>query len=300
MPAGGVNNSLKYFIFGCYRYTCPRCSYAKDYEAGDRGEECPKCKQRKNGKQTVLLVSEKVDGLGLTTDKRTDSGALSMDKEVIEDWEMTLPANSKPLLFIKNLGAKRKRDTAVSYMNAYERFWVPLGVSLWYRLHPSLNPTGTTTLRWSSSNPNEQNISKKEDFNIRSCFGPAPGREWWSMDGKNLELRIPAYEANEREMIALFERPDEAPYYGSNHLLNFHTVYENLWNKELAEVGFDKVGPHCKKKYASTWYQWCKNGGFAKQYGGQAPRWTPRSIDREPMICWSIGSRVSLPSTRLA
>lgn len=140
-------------------------------------------------------------------------------------------------------------------------------VERYYRLHPSLNPCGTDTLRWSCNNPNSQNISKKESFNLRYCFGPAPGREWWSLDGKNLELRLPAYEAGEQVMIDLFEKPDEPPYYGSNHLLNFHTVYPDIWDKELREVGPDKVGPHCKKKYASTWYQWCKNGGFAVQYG---------------------------------
>jgi DNA polymerase I-like protein with 3'-5' exonuclease and polymerase domains len=32
-------------------------------------------------------------------------------------------------------------------------------------------------------------------------------------------------------------------------------------------VGPDKAGPYCKKKYASTYYQWVKNGNFAVQYG---------------------------------
>jgi hypothetical protein len=81
-------------------------------------------------------------------------------------------------------------------------------------------------------------------------------------------------------MIALFEKPDEPPYYGSNHLLNFHTVYPDIWTRDLGKVckescckgrvtDFLLIGPHCKKKYAASWYQYCKNGGFAKQYGGQ-------------------------------
>src|SRR6185312_3151081 len=137
----------------------------------------------------------------------------------------------------------------------------------WYVLHPNLNPCGTDTLRCSSSNPNEQNISKQKGHNLRYCFGPAPGREWWSLDGKNLELRIPAYEAGEVDMIALFEHPDESPYYGSNHLLNCHTVYPDLWAALEKEVGFANVGPEFKKRYESTWYQYAKNGGFAVQYG---------------------------------
>jgi len=92
-------------------------------------------------------------------------------------------------------------------------------------------------------------------------FGPAPGREWWSLDAKNIELRIPAYEAGEKAMIDLFERPDDPPYYGSNHLLFFDILHPDLFAKHGAEV---------KKIYASTWYQWTKNGDFAVQYGAVA------------------------------
>lgn len=101
---------------------------------------------------------------------------------------------------------------------------------------------------------------------VRCCFGPAPGWEWWSFDAKNIELRIPAYASEEQDLINLFEKADEPPYYGSTHLLNFATVYPDLWAREAAKVGWDKVGPHCKKEYAATYYQWCKNGGFAIQY----------------------------------
>lgn len=86
------------------------------------------------------------------------------------------------------------------------------------------------------------------------------------MDAKNIELRLPAYKSGEPDLIDLFERPDEPPYYGSQHLLNFSIVYPEVWEKELRAVGLKEVGPHCKKKYAATNYQWCKNGDFAIQY----------------------------------
>lgn len=130
----------------------------------------------------------------------------------------------------------------------------------WMVLYPSLNITGTDTLRWSSSNPNSQNISKKEDFNIRFCFGPAPGREWWSCDASNIELRIPAYESGEPEMVALFDNEDSPPYYGSYHMMIFDTLHPEK---------FAKHGMASKKVYAATWYQWTKNGDFAVQYGAQ-------------------------------
>lgn len=225
---------------------------------------------------------------------KTDAPTLD-SKTAIPYYLSTLPENSKPLLFMKSLVVKRKRDTALSYMEGYEKFWLPIVdrtgrvVQDWYRMHPSLNMCGTDTLRWSCSNPNEQNISSQgmpcpicfgngEDCekcegkgidprNIRYCFGPAPGREWWSLDAKNIEVRIPAYESGERDLIQLFENPDDPPYYGSGHFLNFHTVYPELWDAEVAKVGLEKVGPTIKKNYKSTWYTWCKNGSFGVQYG---------------------------------
>lgn len=211
----------------------------------------------------------------------------------------TLKPKSDGLVFIESLQAKRKVDTSNVYIEGYQRFWVPLGIynskgeQLWFSVHSSLNCTGTDTLRWSSNNPNQQNVSRKqldcefcngsgelagekclackgtgEDYKtVRYVFGPAPGREWWSMDARGIEDRLPAYESGEKDLIDIFERSDEPPYYGSNHLLRFHTVYPDIWDKELRAVGLDKVGPTCKKKYSHTNYQWCKNGGFAVQYG---------------------------------
>lgn len=220
------------------------------------------------------------------------TGAPSLDANVLRAWGETLEDPAQ-LEVVNWLSQKRKRDTALTYLGGYARFWKPLKVKglltrSWRVIHPNLNITGTHTLRFSSNNPNEQNISKKEGFNLRKVFGPAPGREWWSLDAKNIELRIPAYESGEQELIKLFETPNEPPYYGSTHLLNFHTVYPDIWDAELKLLheqlldefefdlnrfgkarseAFNRVGPHCKKKFASTWYQWCKNGGFAVQYG---------------------------------
>lgn len=184
----------------------------------------------------------------------------SLDKNVLEHYEATLPANTPPVMFVKALRGSRSMDTAVTYMEGYRKFWIHEGGGT-YRLYPSLNPTGTDTLRTSSSNPNAQNISKKEDFNLRCCFGPEPGYEWWSLDYQNIELRIPAYESGEKIMIDLFEKPDDPPYFGSYHLMNASIIYPDLfW--PLA----DQKGAF-KKKYAATWYQWCKNFGFAVGYG---------------------------------
>lgn len=190
----------------------------------------------------------------------------SLNKDTLEHFIQTLPPDTQELEFIKNLAAKRKRDTALSYIAGYQRYWLPLDVfnkqgrQLWYCLHPNLNPTGTAHLRWSCKNPNEQNISKQEGFNLRYMFGPAPGREWWSLDYQNLELRIPAFEAGEKDLIEVFLKPKEAPYFGSYHLVVFDLLYPDL---------FKQHGKACKDLYESTLYQWVKNGNFCLIYGAQ-------------------------------
>lgn len=209
------------------------------------------------------------DVLGLEgiRNPKAKTDAPTLNKTAMEYYLGTLDKRSKQYLFVKSLLEKRSRDTAVAYMSSYEKFWVPVdGCPGWYRLHPDLNPTGTDTLRWSCRQPNEQNISKKENFNLRRCFGPAPGREWWSLDAKNIELRLPAYECREEAMIALFERPDEAPYYGSNHLLVAHILFPKLF-EECRDAAGNLDGRIFKKRYEATYYKWVKNGNFAVIYG---------------------------------
>lgn len=163
-------------------------------------------------------------------------------------------------------------------------------------LHPSNNQTATKTLRTSQQCPNGQQVNKQEAscpvcnpeadnedidptcwkchgtgiarVSIRTMFCPAPGREWWSADFENLELRIPAYKAPEPAMIALFERPGDAPYFGSNHLLVAHKLHPRLF-EACRDKGGQLDGRIFKKRYKDTWYQYLKNGNFAIQYGCQ-------------------------------
>ena len=290
LPKSGRNKSLDHFLFGYDQYNCPQCDYEdrkvkKLTEGKALPVLCPKCKAKAEKVGNVSLVPSlsrtTVNLLNLPVVKTSQkTGAPSADAKVLEHYEATLPPGEE-LDFVRILRGKRSRDTAVSYLDSYERFWVPHSPG-WYKLHPSFNAVGTDTLRWSSKNPNGTNISKKEKFNLRICFGPGPGREWYSCDGKNLELRIVAYAADEKVMIELFERPKDPPFYGSNHLLNFSVVYADIWNDALVnkywewegenqgkKIGIELVGPYCQEKYADTYYQWSKNGGFAKTYGGQ-------------------------------
>ncbi len=231
--------------------------------------------------------------LELPTVKETDSGNPSMDSEACDIWLLTLDDTSKPWKFVKNLADKRKRDTALTYMATYEKFAVPiagLNIKEWFRIHPSLNGTGTRTTRLSSSNPNEQSISKKKGFNLRFSFGPIPGRKWYSCDAQNIELRLPAWKFGEQAMIDLFLKPNEPPYFGSNHLLVAHVLHKQRFEECKSCLTCRQEQRHpdttpdtktcsCKvpnliidgrvfkRRYEATWYKWIKNGNFAVQYG---------------------------------
>jgi len=213
--------------------------------------------------------------------------APSLDSKIaLPHYLVTLPREGDAYQFVAALAEKRSRDTALSYLDSYKRFWCPIPkIADWFLLHPSLNQTGTDTLRFTSANPNSQNFSKKQVEclacdgegcekckgtgksmrSLRYFLGPRPGREWWSLDYENIERRIPAYASGEKAAIELFEAPDEPPYFGSEHLLTAHTLYTELF-EQTCKVDGGLDGRLFKKKFKDTYYQWTKNGNFAVQY----------------------------------
>ena len=237
------------------------------FVCGGRGWKPYKLELPKSGNNGSLLRFV-FEILRLPVVAETDTGNPSLSKESVAIYLQTLPPGDGHN-FITALSSKRKQDTSISYLDGYERFWVPSFKKAgpakkdWKTLHPSINQTGTDTLRMSSQHPNSQNTDKHPDnrgFSLRSIFGPLPGREWWKIDYENQELRIPAFECGEDELIDIFTHPARGPYYGSYHLAILDVLHPAL---------FAEHGKKCKDLYESTWYQWVKNGNFAILYGAQ-------------------------------
>jgi DNA polymerase I-like protein with 3'-5' exonuclease and polymerase domains len=193
------------------------------------------------------------DHFKLEPTKQTKAGNPSTDKDVIK--ELSEMVEGKPLDFLTNLQDFRGYTTAWDYLNSYKNFGVELKGTDFWSLYPSFNITGTKTTRFSCNNPNAQNISKKERTNLRKVFGPAPGREWWSIDYSNIEMRIFGYASGDEKLIGAFESGE------SVHLI----FSEILFPKEFAECR--RKGWSFKDKYESTLYQWTKNGNFSLIYG---------------------------------
>lgn len=268
LPNGAAtNDSLREMFYGSTRLVCDRCGTehkVKEWtgvKAVD-GTFCPKCAGKKKApvNQKCKVKRNPCLNLEYVYNEKSKSGNPTMDKGAMDHYETTLP-DGPALTFIHTLKGMRSRATAVGFMKSYKRFWLPIrGYEGWYTLHPSFNPNGTDTLRWSSYNPNATNISRKEDFNLRYCFGPAPGREWWSMDYRSIERRIPAYESGEPKMLEVFERPDEPPYWGNLYNLSASILYpEEYWPVAETKDAFKKEQPRL--------YKHAKFFDLAKQYG---------------------------------
>jgi DNA polymerase I-like protein with 3'-5' exonuclease and polymerase domains len=69
------------------------------------------------------------------------------------------------------------------------------------RIHGRFDPTGTATGRFSSKDPNLQNVGRGE---LRSCFVPAPGHKLIVADYSQIELRAAAVIAGESKMIEAY------------------------------------------------------------------------------------------------
>lgn len=262
-----LNDNMRDFFYGSIKQTCPRCDYTKRVKHWNReeanGDVCPKCAKPSRGREGVKhsLVTSKAANLALPIKTSSKTGNATLDVNAMQEYLHTLD-EGPALDFISLLADKRMYDTALSYMEAYQRYWVPVaGTPGFYRIHPSLNPCGTDHLRWSSNSPNMQNVSgESKKISNRACFGPLPDREWWRMDFKSIENRLPAYESGEPAMIELFERPKDPPFFGSYYLLNASITCPDLfWPIAEREGAFKKEQPLA--------YKHVKFGTLAMQYG---------------------------------
>ena len=151
------------------------------------------------------------------------TGNPCLDSEAIEGWyEDTLPdEGEEPSLVHSFLHAWIKRQmiaTQLSYLHGYIRYAVLHDDGL-HRLHPDLNPVGTTTGRLSGSNPNPQNVSNETEnpfleslgvdlgvsVRLRSLFLTEPGMEWWPCDLKSCQYVLYAIESGEDELYRLMQ-----------------------------------------------------------------------------------------------
>ena len=186
-------------------YTPPNTK-AQTYEPGDDFTF--------NEGSTIQLQKLLFETFDLPCPKFTAKGNPSTDKEVIKTLldDEKLQKNVVAMKVLENILGLRKVNATERYLNSYNKYQVN------DILYPSLHPSGTKTLRYSSSNPNGQNISVQEakgfehlgvSFSLRNMFGPPEGHIWACIDYSQIQLRIFAYACQDRSLIESFERGDD-------------------------------------------------------------------------------------------
>lgn len=97
-------------------------------------------------------------------------------------------------------------------------------------IHSDFNSFGAITGRFSSSNPNFQNISnefkspKGNKYNIRGMFTPKPGDIWIGADYSGQEVRVAAAIAKDKNLYEAFEHGKDIHAFMAS--LSFHQPYE--------------------------------------------------------------------------
>lgn len=123
------------------------------------------------------------DHLKLPVVKKTENDNPSMDKEAFRIWNTTLDNGTPEKVFLNSLLNRRKAMGANNFLDNYERFAIglhkekqyhphnPAVYTNWHVLHPSVNQTGTDTLRFSFSNPNSSNLCFDGDTELLTRNG---------------------------------------------------------------------------------------------------------------------------------
>lgn len=151
----------------------------------------------RSGKQLIKIL---YSDMSLPVIKRTEKKHPSTDVETVETLLETATGNAKR--FLETLSQYKTSQTTLGYLENYRKASVQSG-SRWV-LYPSFNQTGTRTTRFSSNNPNGQNIGKDSKVSLREIFSPIPGDNWYCFDYDQLELRIAAVASGDKNLYGAF------------------------------------------------------------------------------------------------
>ncbi|MGW3177734.1 DNA polymerase [Kitasatospora sp. NPDC001119] len=140
-------------------------------------------------------------GMGEKLTERTDSGALSVAKEVLlpladldPDWQR-LGMREPNQLADSVLRAKRAGKWSTSYAEAMLN-----NRDAFDRIHPKINPLGAQTGRASHSDPAMAQLPS-HGWEVRRCVVAEPGHVYFSVDQQAVELRVLAALSGESRMI---------------------------------------------------------------------------------------------------
>lgn len=137
------------------------------------------------------------------------NGKVTKAKKVKDPWayiacdKKTLQRLAPKFKWIERLlEYQRKTKILTTYVKGIESR-VQYGI-----IHPSFLQTGTTSGRYSSRNPNFQNLPR-DDKRIKECIIARPGKVFVGADYSQLEPRVFAYSSGDERLKAAFKTSDD-------------------------------------------------------------------------------------------
>lgn len=185
----------------------------------------------------TILMAAGLDPLNITqfanwfwrgkTPVTTRTGELSTKAKVLRD-HMTDDQEVVTKAYIQWKTMDKFRST---YIDAWmHKDWI----------HADLNHTGTATWRYSSSNPNLQNIPKSEDIPLYNLFEAPEGWVFISFDYSQLELRMLANLTGDENMQRAYLEGRDLHQETQTILENMH-IFSQLGVDELHKRTFAKT-----------------------------------------------------------
>ncbi len=129
--------------------------------------------------------------MGLPSNKKLKSGHYSTDSDVLETLASQGIIFAEKVLLWRQFSKLKSTysEALIHHINPHSK-----------RIHTTYSLTTTATGRLSSSNPNLQNIPKKNDYGIRKAFIAAPEHYLISADYSQIELRLLAHIADIKDL----------------------------------------------------------------------------------------------------
>lgn len=186
----------------------------------------------------LLFTSKAKGGFGLRPVKYTDKENISVDSEVLNELVLQGFMTGPKILEFRTIDKFRStfvdgiRDRAIGG-----------------RVYTELKMDTTKSGRFSSRNPNLQNIPKFDPYGIRNLFCASPGNSMCIADWSQIEMRLAAIFSGEPRLINAYRNGED-----------IHT--------ETARVLFGKVTPESRKKG--------KTANFSLVYGMGAQTFATR------------------------
>ena len=215
---------------------------------------------------TGIHVDRKVlDDIAKKTLEKINALSSEIYMHAGKEFNINSPKQLGEILFDDlGLSAGKKRSTAVSVLESleskhpiitpilayrkYQKLYSTYAVGLTKhiqadgKIHTTFNQHATQTGRLSSTNPNLQNISVRDEETkeIRGAFVASEGRKLLSIDYSQIELRVLAYLSDEKNMAAGFLEHEDIHTSTAQQIFDVETV-DSKMRRQAKAVNFGIV-----------------------------------------------------------